>query len=308
MSKPHRLFIFLSTFACAFAALPTAGAWSAPEKSYVKEIAPGVFFRKAQTKPVFTGCNQGWVVFKDYVLVIDANFPGQAKMVIAEIRKHTDKPIKYIFDTHHHGDHADGNAHYEKIGATVVASERSQPKFETTGADGFRAAKKSKPEEYGDVDYVMPSKYFEKRMVLDDGEQHVELLYFGHGHTVGDAVAWLPKHGILFTGDAIVNGAFNYMGESDSQSWIAVINTIEKMPIKIIAPGHGDMGDKEILVNQRRYFAELRAAVQKAIDAGKTLDDIKLTLDIPFYKKWAGVDVKTRVGNIEHVYGELTGK
>ena len=83
-----------------------ARGWLVATETNISELAPGVFFRKAQTEPVFTGCNQGWVIFKDFVLVNDANFPGQADEVIKTIRKYTDKPIRYVFDTHHHGDHA----------------------------------------------------------------------------------------------------------------------------------------------------------------------------------------------------------
>ena len=54
---------------------------------------------------------------------------------------------------------------------------------------------------------------------------------------MGDAVAWLPRYGILFTGDAVVNGAFNYTGDSDTASWINVLNELDELPIKKIAPG-----------------------------------------------------------------------
>mgnify|MGYP003337402582 CR=1 FL=1 len=96
-------------------------AWAArdtaiPEMKFndVKEIAPGVFFRYSSisaTDPSvpFGGCNNTWVVFKEFVVVIDANFPKEAEDVIAAIKKTTDKPIRYVFDTHHHGDHAYGN-------------------------------------------------------------------------------------------------------------------------------------------------------------------------------------------------------
>ena len=83
---------------------------------------------------------------------------------------------------------------------------------------------------------------------------------------------------------------------------------MEELPVKIMAPGHGELGNKEMIRLQRRYFVELRAAIRKAIDAGKTLDQIKQEIDLPFYKEWTGVDVKTRVENIEHVYQELGGK
>ena len=145
-------------------------------------------------------------------------------------------------------------------------------------------------------------------MIIEDATQRVELIHFGHGHTPGDAVAWLPKHGILFTGDSCVNGPFNYTGESNTASWIAVLTEMSKLPIKTICPGHGERSDNLLIDQQRRYFVELRQAVQEGINAGKSLDDIKKTVDLPWYKEWAGVDVKERVENIEHVYKELTQK
>ena len=124
------------------------------------------------------------------MLVIDANFPDQATSVIAEIRKITDKPIRYVFDTHYHGDHADGNMRYTEQGAIAVASERSGPLFETKGLEGFQKSQKEKPEEYGPLTYKRPALYFPRKLIIDDGEMRVELLYFGHAHTAGDAVAW----------------------------------------------------------------------------------------------------------------------
>ena len=84
------------------------------EFNEVKEIAPGVFFRyssiSATDKNVpFGGSNHTWIVCQDYVVVVDANFPKEAGDCIAAIKKTTDKPIRYVLDTHHHGDHAYGN-------------------------------------------------------------------------------------------------------------------------------------------------------------------------------------------------------
>src|SRR5262245_30678013 len=92
----------------------------------VREVAPGVFFRysaiSATDKSVkFGGSNNIWIVFDDYVAVFDANFPKEAGDVIQAIRKTTDKPIRYVVDSHHHGDHAYGNAVFAKEGASVVA-------------------------------------------------------------------------------------------------------------------------------------------------------------------------------------------
>ena len=308
MKFAHRgVAVILSLFVVALAINWANGTFYKPTETTITELAPGVFFRKTQTKPNFIGCNQGWVIFKDFVLVIDANFPNQAEEVIKIIRKQTKKPIRYVFDTHYHGDHADGNSSYP--GATCISSLRSKALFETKGIAGFELSQRSKKKEYGKLKYKQPLLYFDRKLVIDDGTMRVELLHFGHAHTMGDAVAWLPKQGILFTGDAVVNGAFNYTGDSNTQSWISVLNAIHDLPIKVIAPGHGEQTTgKDLVVTQRRYFVELRALMKKMIDKGRTLDQIKKEIQLPFYKKWTGVDVQTRVENIEHVYSELTGK
>ena len=306
--KHRRIVVALLSVSVVFGLSGWSAGWFIPTETVIHELAPGVYFRKVQNEPEFIGCNQGWVVFKDFVLVIDANFPNQAEEVIKLIRKTTDKPIRYVFDTHYHGDHADGNPIYTKNGTIAIASEGSRDLFDTKGIAGFQKSQKAKPDEYGPLKYEKPSLYFPKKLVLDDGDMRVELLHFGHAHTAGDAIAWLPKHGIAFTGDACVNGAFNYTGDSNTESWIRVLTEMKKLDIKTIAPGHGEMADKGLVDTQRRYFVELRQLIQKALDDGKSLDEIKESIELPFYEKWTGVNVKERVENIEHVYSELTAQ
>src|SRR5579871_924099 len=252
-----------------------------PTETTVTELAPGVFFRKMEWEPNFIGCNQGWIVFEDFVLVIEASFPNQAEELIKEIRKTTDKPIKYVFDTHWHGDHADGNPVLIAEGASAIASEAARDQFINKGIASFEKQKTEKPKEYGKLKYGIPALYFPKKMVIEDSTQRVELIHIGHGHTPGDAVAWLPKHGILFTGDSCVNGPFNYTGESSTTSWIAVLTEMTRLPVKIVCPGHGARSDNVLIEQQRRYFVELRQTIQEAIAAGKSLADIKKSIDLP---------------------------
>jgi glyoxylase-like metal-dependent hydrolase (beta-lactamase superfamily II) len=308
MRRRKRALVLGSTLLVLAALGGFAAGWFKPTETVITELAPGVYFRKVQTEPKFIGCNQGWVVFKDFVLVIDASFPDQADELIKLVRKTTDKPIRYVFDTHYHGDHADGNQRFAAAGAQAVASENSRGLFDTKGQAGFEQSRKSNPSVYGGLEYQKPSLYFPQKLVLDDGAQRVELMHLGHAHTAGDAMAWIPAQGLLFTGDACVNGAFNYTGDSDTASWIRVLTDLQKLPVKTICPGHGEMSDAGLLEKQKRYFVELRQAVQAFVDKGKTLEEIKSELDIPFYRDWTGVDAKTRTENIEFVYGELTGK
>ncbi|HEX3150956.1 MAG TPA: MBL fold metallo-hydrolase [Gemmataceae bacterium] len=294
---------------------PPKVAEKPPEMKFeeVKEIAPGVFFRyssiSATDKTIpFGGCNNTWVVFKDYVVVIDANFPKEAADVLAAIKKTTDKPVKYVLDTHHHGDHAYGNAVWAKAGAKVLSSKNCARLLKTTGPKGWEEAKKTDDHGVGTSELKQVDEVFDEKLVLEDDTQRVELLYLGHAHTSGDAVAYLPKHKILCTGDACVNGAFNYMGHSNSGSWIQCLEKMEKLDIKFVCPGHGKVATKDLLATQKRYFADMRAQIQKGVDGKKSLEDITAALDMPWYKEWTGKDAKEIKDNVEHVYKELTGK
>lgn len=277
----------------------------------VKEVAPGVFFRYSSISPtdtsIFGGSNHIWVVFEEYVVVIDANFPKEAGDVIEAIRKTTTKPIRYVLDTHHHGDHAWGNDVWIKAGATIVSSRHAAKLLRDTGPADFDKAGKGPMgrKDVADGKLGFPSLIFDDKLVLDDGTQRVEFYQLGHSHTMGDAVAYLPKHKILCTGDACVNGPYNFMGHSDSASWVRCLERMEAFDVKLVCPGHGVPMGKELLGLQKRYFVELRRQVRKAIDEGKELDDVQRSIDMPWYKEWT--TVKPSVDNVKHVYGEYMG-
>ena len=149
---------------------------------------------------------------------------------------------------------------------------------------------------------------FDDKYVIDDGTQRVEIYAFGHAHTSGDAVAYLPKHKILCTGDACVNGAFNFMGHANSAGWIICLEKMQKLDVDLVCPGHGKVSTKDLLATQKRYFADMRAQIKKGIDDKKSLDDITAGLDMPWYKEWTGKEARTIKDNVKHVYDELRGK
>ena len=288
-----------------------------PEMKFneVKEIAPGVFFRysaiSATDKSVpFGGSNHTWVVFKDYVVVIDANFPKEAADVLADIKKTTKKPIRYVLDTHHHGDHAYGNTVWAKEGAKIVAHKAAARLLKANGPKQWEDAAKDRKDlrdnELKQVDISFDDKY-----ELKDDTQHVVFMHFGHSHTAGDASAYLPNHKILCTGDACVNGAFNYMGHSDSASWVKCLDAMDKLAVDLVCPGHGPVARKDVIAKEKRYFTELRAAVKAGIGAKKSAEEIAKGLDFPWYKEWTGVgaaETDMNKNNVKHVHDEMTGK
>lgn len=305
-------------FLCILLGMATATAADplAPMKfNEVKEVAPGVFFRYSSISATdmsvpFGGSNNIWVVFQDYVVVIDANFPKEAADVIAAIKKTTDKPIRYVFDTHHHGDHAYGNAIFAKEGASVISSANCARWMREKGPQEFADAGKGATgrKDIAASSLKVPNVVFDERLVLDDGTQRIEFLFLGHAHTPGDAVAFLPKHRIVCTGDACLNGAFNYTGHSDTASWVRVLEKLQQLDVQYVCPGHGPVAGKDLIERQKRYFVELRQQVRQGIEAGKDLADISKSIDMPWYKEWTGVTANSRKENIDHVYGEMTGR
>lgn len=234
----------------------------------VEEIAPDVYFHEGDLAGK-GHCNNGWVVFDNFVLVIDGNFPSGVSELIPKIQAVTDKPIRFAFDTHHHGDHAYGNQIWADHGAVPIAHVgvmAELKKYETGYFGGTPGRWEGEAKIRPDVAATQlkpPTLLFRKDMIFDDGKHRVELVHFGVAHTHGDGFAWLPKERILFTGDACVNGPYNYMGDGHSGEWIQTLEAAKKLDIKIICPGHGAMGGPEMLADQQTYFAELRKQVKK---------------------------------------------
>ncbi len=260
-----------------------------------QEVAPGVFFRLAEG-----GCNVGWVIFDEYVLVIDSNFPHCAEKDIEAIRQTTDKPIRFVFVTHHHLDHAWGNAVYANEGAAIIAQRECAVTLRTKEAEEqFKNWAKDRPK-YLAMGLKTPDIIFDDELVFDDGKRRVELLHFGHGHTKGDSIAYLPHEKIVFTGDLCVNGVFNYLGESNPDNWIRVLSEMQEYEIKTVCPGHGPLAGKELLATQQQYFIELRDQIQQAVNQGKTLEETRALVQIPMYKEWTGQE--PRQANIDYMY------
>jgi glyoxylase-like metal-dependent hydrolase (beta-lactamase superfamily II) len=94
----------------------------------------------------------------------------------------------------------------------------------------------------------------------------VELLHFGTAHTHGDGWAWLPKEKILFSGDACVNGAYNFTGDGNIGEWIKTLEAVKKLGAKVVCPGHGPIGGPELLEDQQAFFIALRDEVKKLAD------------------------------------------
>jgi glyoxylase-like metal-dependent hydrolase (beta-lactamase superfamily II) len=289
----------------AFAVLLFAAADTA---SPVKELAPGVFVRigdRTRNQPA----NTGWVIYKDYVLVIDANFPWGAKQILPEIRKTTKKPIRFVFNTHYHGDHAYGGQLFTNEGAAIVCSEDCAAESRTKGQAGWD--KNNATGEFSLKPYALahPTIVFKDRMAFDDGEHRVEMLLMGPGHSKGDAVAWLPKEKILFTGDLCVNWPNgNNMADADADhdNWVRALDKMTQLAPKTLVPGHGALGTVNEIKAQRDYLADVVEKVRAGAKAGKTADQLAAGLDFTRHK--IGADKERNAVSVRAVYRKVSGR
>jgi cyclase len=294
-------------------------AKAADEVNTAVSIAKDVYFHQGDIEHQ-GHCNNGWIIFKDYVLVIDANFPSGAQNILPKIRALTAKPIRFAFDTHHHGDHAYGNQVWVENGATPVAHTGviEEMKRYETGYYGntpgrWEDAAKTRPD-VAASHLSPPSVLFPRELFFDDGEHRVELIHLGVAHTHGDAMAWLPKEKILFSGDACVNGPYNFVGDGNVEKWIATLDNAKKLGAQALCPGHGPRGDGNVLADQQLFFQVLSESVRKRVAQKQTSrqmfesvaqirEEIVAQSRIQRYADKNGLNAQ-----VEKVYNEMTGE
>jgi glyoxylase-like metal-dependent hydrolase (beta-lactamase superfamily II) len=272
--KPLR-WLTLSGFAIlvAMAFLATSGK---AQPGQAKLIAPGVWFLEGDLAKLGY-CNSTIVEMKDYLIVVDANFPSGALLTLETARRISPKPVKYVFDTHHHGDHAYGNAIWTKAGATTLAYIGVAEEMKRFEPARWLAAAAERPDVAAlHLDAPEPPKQtFDKSpFVLKDSFQEVRFYFYGWAHTRGDGFVYLPRERVLCTGDAVVNGPYNFTADANIGNWPKVIRAAQTLTTQYVLPGHGPSGGPEILEGQARFMSELHRAVNAAIKQGKKFADV----------------------------------
>lgn len=245
-------------------------------------VAPGVWFRQGDRDRGH--CNNVVIEMKDYLVVVDANYPSGAEGVMRDIKYMSAKPVKYVLDTHHHGDHIYGNALWTQSGATTVAFPGVVEEMKRFEPGRWLDAAKARPDVAAlHRDAPEPPKQIvtEDLFVLNDSEHRIEFHYYGWGHTRGDGYVYLPREQVLCTGDAVVNGPYNNLRDANIANWPDVLTKVGKLRIKTVLPGHGAMGGRELLTGQEQFLRDLYQEVRKGIDRGDSLEQIQAGLKLP---------------------------
>jgi glyoxylase-like metal-dependent hydrolase (beta-lactamase superfamily II) len=280
----------------------------------VKQIAPGVWFREGDMNQ--DHCNNVFIEMKDYLIVVDANFPSGARLAMEDAKKISSKPVKFVFDTHHHGDHSYGNAVWTGTGAVTIAYQGVAEEMKRYEPKRWQAAMKERKDVadlHRDAPEPPQQTFTDSPHVITDGTRRVEFYYFGWAHTRGDGMVYLPRERVLCSGDAAVNGPYNFTSDGNIGNWPKVLDGALKLNVDHVLPGHGGAGGKEVLVGQRAFMIELRKAVQAEVANGKKLEDLVKTnsgkkvaaLHLPdSVKNWVSAD--SLPDQVKDAYNEVT--
>jgi glyoxylase-like metal-dependent hydrolase (beta-lactamase superfamily II) len=252
----------------------------------VKQIASDLYFFYD-----YDGSNAAFLVTDEGVLVIDTRqHPRAGQDLLDRIRTITEKPIRWVINSHFHGDHTFGNATFRKEGATFVAHSETarlmqlvQPK-EMARRGGYF---KSHGYDPSDVKLVLPDVTFDKTMTIRLGGREVRLLYLGPGQQDGDTFILFPHARALVTPGSFAKHSMPNMAFTTSvENWIKLLDQVAAIDVDVILPGHGDVANRADVKELSAMLSDEYATVKAAIARGTPLTEAQRTLTFPQYKDW----------------------
>lgn len=220
------------------------------------------------------GARGGVYIGDNAVLVIDAKMnKSSVDQTIAEIKKITDKPIKYLVNTHSDGDHIWGNQYFPQM-ITFIAHENCRKELFHPRRDGT-PSEWNKPE----LAPFIPSITFRDKMDIYLGSKKVELWYFGVGHTTGDAVIYFPEEKTAFLGDQIFlrrpQLIHSYKGGNSFEHIKTLTKMLETLEAEKFCSGHSDILDRQAIKKHIGEMKERQEKVKSLLEKNKTLEGIK---------------------------------
>jgi cyclase len=220
------------------------------------------------------GGNMTIAVADDGVILVDSEFAPLHDKIKAAIAAVTPLPIKYLINTHFHGDHTGGNELFAKDGAVVVADPNVKARLAAGTTNGLTGAKV--PPAPADA---LPTKTYTNSLKLTLKGRVAELKHIANAHTDGDTYVWFKSANVLSTGDTFTNGRYpniDFANGGNIKGMIAATDAYLKLingKTKIV-PGHGPLGDKAALEDYRTMLITARDRMAKLVKDGKSEDDV----------------------------------
>lgn len=282
----------------------------------IEEVKSGIYYIKG-TGNLAVGCNTTLIVNERDAVLVDSHIsPAAIWALLNEIKTVTDKPIKYVINTHWHFDHAHGNELFPEdvkiIGHTITRDKmaagdskrgRSYESFIGTLPDQIAALEARLAEAPDDstravlqnrsaylknyktaTDAVTPrppNEVFTEKLQYKFGERLIQILHLGRAHTAGDVVVYLPGDKVLITGDLLTSG-ISYLGDAYPQEWVKTLDKVKELDFDLIMPGHGNpFADREKIDHYQTYLTDFWAKAVKmrkdGVEAERAAEMIDMT-------------------------------
>jgi len=324
------LFILvLSAFACfsrEAGAGAQGGSGSAAASSTIsgkvyqfEKIADGVYYATSSS-PMATGGNHPIIINdRDVLLVDDGTTPAAARALLQDMKLITDKPVRWVVNTHFHYDHTDGNSVFgpevEIIGHEYVRHAIAD--LDVTHREPFKNAISNMPvqieslkkqlgeakdpaqratlekqlaatqadlEELKALKPTPPTMTYSSKMTLFRGQREIQLLFLGRGHTQGDTVVFLPKERIVCTGD-LMESRLAYMGDALFDEWVTTLDALKELDFGTVLPGHGvPFHEKSLITAYQSYLKDLVVKVAELRKQGLSAEETAQKVDMTSHK------------------------
>ena len=210
------------------------------------------------------------LITNEGVLLVDDKFEVDHNNIMAELKKITGQPVKYVVNTHHHPDHSGGNALMQKMNAQIVASAQARENM----VDGKLPG--------------LPVFTFTHDAQIHLGGKNVELFHFGRAHTNGDVVVYFPADRVLAAGDMFTFGAdvpelIDYAGGGSGKEWTHTLDSALMLDFDTVVPGHGPVTNKAEMRKFRDSTLALRNRVHEMVVQKKSRDEVAAMLKTEFH-------------------------
>jgi glyoxylase-like metal-dependent hydrolase (beta-lactamase superfamily II) len=286
----------------------------------IQKVGNGVYFAHARPQTVLN-CNAVIFVRSKDVVVVDAHSkPSASASIIRQIRREvTEKPVRYVINTHFHWDHTQGNQSYAMTGSKVdfIASSMTKHLMEDSAVSRMKASRDAVPgqiealrkraensasnaekafcaaqirhleayqAELKEYHLELPTITFDKAYVLADPAFDLNLNFHGRAHTAGDVFVFCPQQQVLASGDAI-HGWMPFIADGYPRQWPGTVDEVAHADFKYILGGHGPMqADRTVMMCQRNYIEELVEKVKAGKKAGLKVEELQAQMTVKSLK------------------------